>query len=228
MGENQDHMQFQNLELFSIHIPKTAGITFREVLYSVYGRDKILAVNRAQLRKQGRAIDEVLEAHHRVIHGHLHFNDLAPFLPVSTKVVAWMREPVQRVVSNYYYNITHEYPKRKLENPDAVKLTLEEFIEKPGRINVMSKFLEGIDLNELFFLGFQEDFASDLERLQMKLEWPRAAVDSNLRLNDNRAVKKQAHEVERHIIDRIAELNQKDINLYHSALEFKKSGRWQN
>jgi hypothetical protein len=211
-----------------MHIPKTAGITFREILFNVYGEEAVCAVNRGELKRGNQTLEECMEENHRVLHGHLHFKELEPVLTRDTKLVTWFREPVARVISNYFYNITYEYPKRVKENPDLPLLTLEEFIEKPNRVNVMSQFMEGLDLEDVFFLGFQEDFLADLSTLSEKLEWPSEAVDESLRLNDNRRVKQDRGPVSESVKHRIRELNKVDIELYEQALAMKESGYWRN
>jgi hypothetical protein len=217
-----------NVEFLSMHIPKTAGITFREILYRVYGNEHVLAINRGELRKMDKSLPNLLQAQHRVIHGHLHYKELIPVRQKAQNLVTWFREPISRVISNYYYNITHEYPKRKQENPNLEMLSLEEFIEKPNRINVMSQFMDGLELEEVFFLGFQEQFVEDLKHLATMLDWPQEAVDETLRLNDNREVKQERGPVPDSVKARIMELNKKDIELYESAKALKESGYWRN
>ena len=214
------------VDIVSIHIPKTAGLSFREILFKVYGKDGVYAKNRGELQKEGITIEGSIPKSIRVFHGHLHYAELKGIIGPESRIITWFREPVKRVISNYYYNITHEFPKRKLENPDLKKFSLEEFIEKPNRQNVMSQFLEGISLEKIFFLGFQEDFNSDLGILARKLSWEDENWKKNERLNDNSKVRDSAPETSQEIIDRIKEVNQKDIELYHRALALKSKGHW--
>jgi hypothetical protein len=203
--------------LLSIHIPKTAGLAFREILYRQYTPNRVLAINQGALRRQNQTLTDHYRKRHQVIHGHLPYPYLKDLHGPETAVITWFREPVSRVISNYYYNITHEFPKRKQENPDQQMISLEEFIERPKRQNVMSRFLEGIELEELDFFGFQEGFVDGLEQLAAQMGWTLTEEDRARRVNDNRKVKSKYPTPDQSVIDRIKELNTADIALYEEA-----------
>jgi hypothetical protein len=204
-------------ELLSMHIPKTAGLAFREILYRQYGPTRVLAINQGALRRKGQALPPHYRKRHRAIHGHLPYTYLEPLHGPETKVITWLRDPVDRVVSNYYYNITHELPKRQRENPKHEGMSLEEFVERPKRQNVMSRFLKGIALEELDFFGFQEDFAAGLEQLARQMGWVLTDQDRTRRVNDNRKVKAKYPTPSPEVLRRIRQLNQADIELYERA-----------
>ncbi|NBC07875.1 MAG: sulfotransferase family 2 domain-containing protein [Bacteroidetes bacterium] len=203
--------------LLSMHIPKTAGLAFREILYQQYGPTRVLAINQYGLLRQGQTLSHHFRKRHRVIHGHLPYTYLKPLHGPDTMIITWLRDPAQRVVSNYYYSITHEFPKRLRENPDRKMMNLEEFIERPKRQNVMSRFLEGIELEDLDFFGFQEDFVDGLDRLAEQVGWTLTAQDRTRRVNDNRQVKAKYPTPSPETLRRIRQLNQADIELYERA-----------
>ena len=203
--------------LLSIHIPKTAGLAFREILYRQYGQDRVLAINQGALRRNEQQLSDHYRKRHQVIHGHLPYTYLEPLHGPETKVITWLRDPVDRVVSNYYYNITHELPKRQRENPKHKGMSLQEFVERPKRQNVMSRFLKGIALEELDFFGFQEDFAAGLEQLARQMGWVLTDQDRTRRVNDNRKVKAKYPTPSPEVLRRIRQLNQADIELYERA-----------
>jgi hypothetical protein len=211
-------------EVISIHIPKTAGLAFRQILYNNYGQSQVLAKNQKALRLEGKTIHDHYRKRHKVIHGHLPYPLVQALHGPQTRVVAWLRSPVSRVVSNYYYNIHHEFPKRQQEDPSRKMPTLQEFIERPMRQNVMARFLEGIELEDLYFLGFQESFTSGLEQLAGKMEWRIDEADRKRRVNDNSKARSRYPQPETAIIERIEELNKQDIDLYNRALELKAQG----
>jgi hypothetical protein len=204
-------------DLLSIHIPKTAGLSFRAILYRQYGQHRVLAKNQGALRRAGHELGRYYRKRHRVVHGHLPYPLLRSLHGPNTRVITWLREPVSRVVSNYYYNITHEFPKRQQEDPNAQMLTLEEFIERPMRQNVMSRFLEGIGLQGLFFFGFQEDFEGGLDQLSEQMGWTLSEEDRSRRVNDNRKIKASYPQPSPALVGRIRQLNQSDIALYEQA-----------
>jgi len=209
-------------ELISIHIPKTAGLSFREVLFANYGHNKVLAKNQMGMEAEGKTITGLYRKRHKVIHGHLPYPLVQQLNGPQTKVVTWLREPVSRVVSNYYYNIHHEYPKRLQEYPNFRKPTLEEFVERPLRRNVMAHYLEGFSLESLYFFGFQESFANDLSVLEAQLGWQLSDRVLNIRINDNRKAKSKYPAIPESLRKRIRSLNSKDVELYERAKELKR------
>ncbi|MCX7414721.1 MAG: hypothetical protein NTW36_14940 [Planctomycetia bacterium] len=57
-----------NIEIVSVHVPKTAGMSFRRVLDAVYGEDAVFADNGEYM---GNSLaDMPLTPQHRIIHGH--------------------------------------------------------------------------------------------------------------------------------------------------------------
>lgn len=208
-------------ELISIHIPKTAGLSFREVLYANYGHNQVLAKNQMGLEAEGKRITALYRKRHKVIHGHLPYPLVRELHGPETKIVTWLREPVSRVVSNYYYNIHHEYPKRLKEDPDFRKPSLEEFVERPLRRNVMAHYLEGFPLESLYFFGFQESFAKDLSVLAGQLGWQLSGKLSSIRINDNRKAKSKYPALSESLRYRIQALNARDVELYERARELK-------
>lgn len=204
-------------DLLSIHIPKTAGLAFREILYRQYGPTRVLAVNQDDLRRNSEELPGHYRKRHRVIHGHLPYPYLKPLHGPETEIITWLRHPVDRVVSNYYYNTTSELPKRQAEDTTRKPMSLEAFIERPKRQNVMSRFLDGIALEELDFFGFQEDFLGGLEQLAKQMGWTLTKQDRTRRVNDNQKVKAKSPSPSPTLLRRIQKLNQADLALYESA-----------
>src|SRR5690606_33266366 len=97
-----------NLELLSLHIPKTAGTSFRNILKSVYGEDAVvrLDINKNLLT---RLNEELYESpaipNARVLHGHYFYKNIHKRveIPEEVKIITWLRDPVKRVISNFYY-----------------------------------------------------------------------------------------------------------------------------
>ena len=97
----------QEIELISMHIPKTAGTSFRNILESVYGKSQVVRFDMRdshaymnERRYPGRRLPNK-----RVLHGHFKLYKLADRfeLPSGVKTITWVRDPVDRVISNYNY-----------------------------------------------------------------------------------------------------------------------------
>ena len=97
------------IELVSIHIPKTAGTSFRNILKNVYGEKEVIRFDISNRR--GITIEEKvlkskkLSRRIKVIHGHFTYRNLTKMVALSDNVpiVTWLRNPIKRVISNYYY-----------------------------------------------------------------------------------------------------------------------------
>lgn len=216
------------IEIVSIHIPKTAGTSFRNVLDGQYEPGAVARLdinNKLQLRvnrkilKTARVPKDV-----KVIHGHFVFDVLRKFFALKddVKVVTWLRDPVERVVSNFYYlegqmREVMEIGVNRRNLRATMQRSLLEYARSPLSRNVMSAYLAGIPLEELFFIGLTDRFEDDLLELSRKLQW---AKTPNVP-KDNAAPKKRP-ELPIEVYAEIAELNSDDMALYARALELRK------
>jgi len=96
-----------SIELVSLHIPKTAGTSFRNILKEVYGSSHVARLDiRRNIEVDGRIFKgSGLKKGVQVVHGHFSFRKLTDNfdIPSGCPVVTWLREPAERVISNYYY-----------------------------------------------------------------------------------------------------------------------------
>jgi hypothetical protein len=207
----------------SIHIPKTAGQTLLQLLELAYGKEQVLHVNRGWLKRKQQRIGNLNPQQYQVLHGHLPYRTfLAPYHHSEAKIITFMRDPLERVLSNFRY-----YRKKKAERLEAGKTVrhhydLETFIELEERQNVMARFLEGLELTDLFFLGFQEQFGQDIRLLSKKLSWDIPEEAFLIKKNPTPSTVK----TDKAIRQRIAALNQADFELYNRAIALKSEGYW--
>ncbi len=217
-------IQAPHLELISLHIPKTAGTSFRSNLVNVYGKK---AVARFDILKGKIWLDEkefkgdILPSNIRVIHGHFVYAELTEMLNIKSDVkkITWLREPVERVVSNYFYlcdmmKYYMQEDKNHIDVLSKMQRTLEEYAADPVNRNRMSRFLSGILLNEFDFVGQIEHFNTHLQQLATKLNWkqPTQVVYKN-----STSVSSERSELSEELKQRIAEWNKEDVQLYEAA-----------
>lgn len=209
-----------------MHIHKTGGTSFKKILERQYG-NQLHVLNRGQVNRGEKEWDELVRINKKIVHGHIPYNDIKHIYNPNTKIITWLREPVDRVISNYYYTITQEYPKRRLENSKRhLSDELDDYIYEKKRINVISKFLEGLDLRDLFFVGFLEEFDSDLRALEKIMGWTLKEEDFTARHNPN--LNEGYEELRQNPVVRkkIAELNQLDIHIFEEARKLKAQNHW--
>jgi hypothetical protein len=217
--------QKPKIDLISIHIPKTAGTSFRNILKGVYGEKAVarvdipLAVEAASHERRaapslGRGI--------RVLHGHFRYHDLAEHyrLDHDIPVITWLRDPVERVISNYFYlqkilrDILRE-EKRNTAILNKMEKSLLEYARAEIARNRMSKFLDGKQLRDFLFVGIVEYFPQDLTRLSALLGWKKARA---LEQNSSR---EQKTSVSDEVRAEILKLNERDADLYKEALRLR-------
>ena len=229
------------MELLSLHVPKTAGCTFRNTLFQVYGQAQTRLdyddgpqnpTTRYNVDREGwraSAIEEIraIDPAIRVIHGHFAIEKYDGVFPEAARIT-WVRHPVPWLSSLYYFwkNIppVHNPPTHPLIRRIHLDgITFEEFIEDPyARNQVTGIFLGNKPLESFAFVGIQEHFDADLKDLARMMGWPEVVVEP---VNRNPEPRYEARLGElfgdRGLIDRIISLNERDMDLYEEAVRLR-------
>ncbi|MEQ6167983.1 sulfotransferase family 2 domain-containing protein [Ekhidna sp. MALMAid0563] len=169
-----------NNKLISIHIPKTAGTSFRYTLIDVYGIERVLPFYYTEESNISYKIPKRIQ----VIHGHIsigQYNELIRHNPEwrDATVITWIRDPVDRFISNYYYMKGVLYQQLGKFNDDTPNLknrmicSLDEFLERPNEWNETVKFVSEDDINsgKFSFIGNVNSYDADLKLLAQMLKW---------------------------------------------------------
>jgi hypothetical protein len=223
-----------SVELLSVHVPKTGGTAFRAVLETVYGGAQIHTVYGPRTAVTDEIDEELWFADSlalcrsrgdgpRVVHGHYPLTWYAERFP-RAKRIAWLRHPVERLVSFYYMLRVIDH--RSVIGPiqRAVRegrFGLLDFAREPAMRDVVTRrFLGDPAGRDLTFIGIQERFDEDLDRLGSLLGWPSTQAP---RSNVNLSPEYVARSVGEAVRSEIARLNPADMELYESVV----SGTWQ-
>jgi hypothetical protein len=211
------------IDLVSIHIPKTAGRSFLAVLKSVYDTASVAHFDRKNYPLGDRSPLEQFKSEltndHRIVHGHFHYSEIKDKIVSSTRVITWLRNPVERVISNYGF-----FKLRVSQLPDDEELkrrkneTLIEYASLENSRNRMQKFTAGLDIEKFFFVGITETFAYDVRILGEMMNWPPVPVS---RINDNAIFKSGLPPVTNKERALIEELNREDVELYTRVLKIR-------
>ena len=192
-------------EIVSIHIPKTGGTSFWRVLEHVYAPEAVQRVFPGDYEGREKFL---IERSIRALHGHIRYRDLGGFfnLPTDVKVVTWLRDPTDRVISNFHYLVE----RREMREPDLL-----EYAARGSARNRMSRFLKGADLDDFFFVGVLEKFWEDCTDLGRRLKWADVPhIWENVSDYTRRKVPEDARR-------EIRLLNQQDEELYRRALDLR-------
>lgn len=213
---NQDKL------LIFMHIPKTGGLTLRNIIDQQYNRNEIFKIPRNRLdfeQKMSKKASNDLTC----AYGHYRFG-IHEYFQRPFTYITMLRDPVDRIISTYYFILQNK--NNRLH--DMVKnMSLEEFILGVGHeadialYNHQTRYISGKsepDLqqakdnikNHFAVVGLTEMYNESLYLMKKSLGW------KNIYYTKQNITKKRKgiNEVSKEIISKIEENNQLDIELY--------------
>ncbi|MEM7717849.1 MAG: sulfotransferase family 2 domain-containing protein [Pseudomonadota bacterium] len=161
--------------ILSVHIRKCAGTSLRDSLKAAFGPRVLFdygdhigsswptsLARRKQRQTAAQANAAGLRTAYDLIHGHFYRRKYS-FLGDGHASITMLRDPVERVLSNYHY--LKRRPDRR--NPDALIVnalgfSLTEFARHPDNRNMQSQVLETSDLSEFAAVGLVERYEESL------------------------------------------------------------------
>ncbi|HEY7002114.1 MAG TPA: sulfotransferase family 2 domain-containing protein [Candidatus Udaeobacter sp.] len=212
--------------IISIHIPKTGGTTFvealrkcaQEVFYLDYGAEPLAPT---ALFRRGELMTAPFESiisdlellpGRSVIHGHFPVKKYRDLFP-NAVYVTWLRDPVERVISNYLYWQRSDIPgDRRWEQVTTHNMSLEQFAELEFARNLQEAFLSSLAVEQFDFIGITEEFDRSLE-LFRRLFCPDIRLDATIQ-NDNPNRRGKFYDMDSEVRKKIRLLNERDVHLY--------------
>ena len=214
--------------IISVHIRKCAGTSFRSALKDQFNNRLLLdygdeigsshpssVAKRQQSLKRLEQVAESITDDFDIVHGHF-YRKKYDCLPGQHHYISFMRDPVERVLSNYYYLKRN----KDRQNPDAIIVnqlgySLMEFAAHPDNQNLQSQFLQTNSLNEFSFVGTVENYSVSIDKLNKMFDL-RIAFDTQQNVNSNSS---NQYEIDSKTLAHIRKYNQEDIRLYEIACE---------
>ncbi len=115
--------------LVFLHIPKTAGMTFGQVMRRQFARGEVVNLNAddpPEAVRAWRALPDRLRARVKCVYGHLPLTS-AMFGDQPASYITMLRDPVERSVSEYYYALRR--PEHGLHRVlRRERMTLDQFV----------------------------------------------------------------------------------------------------
>jgi hypothetical protein len=220
-------------------MPKTAGLSFRGSLQEHFGErlrpdydDYPLAQpadrRREQARLWGAAARPAQFTDVGCVHGHflaMKYLPLAQALPCT--FVTWLREPLARLESHYYYwqrsydpaaGLTSSLHRRVVEEG----WSLRRFCLAPELRNIYTEFLWGFPSGRLDFVGITEFYAEDLRYFSREILGNKLLPQT---LNQRREGGGSVHEAQFTAAERaeIEKFHAVDVSLYRGALALRQA-----
>ena len=214
-----------------LHVPKAAGSTLNRLIEWEYPLLEIYSIDPVFYRWSWAHLQRLSKQRLRrirVFKGHMLFG-LHAVLPQPATYITVLREPVDRVLSAFYFMRSYKlhplYWRLKFRN-----WSLEDFVKRSRRENVQCKILAGVEYNKpctaeicetakenllryFSVVGLSERFEESLALMKLRFGWKLQRYSS---FNVTRTRPRKA-DVPRSTLDLIAEKNSFDISLYKCA-----------
>lgn len=208
--------------IVSIHIPKTAGTAFADVLSRNYGSAVGFLYGPGHpkthpvLRNLSRTVTEdqlrhIEDAGIRVVHGHFSARRFLDVVPDPKNYWVWVRDPIERVVSEYFFNKDRD----DADNPLARKLrernlSLTSYAKRKRAANLQFRSIRPLDIDDFGFVGVTEFYDESLALSGLKPA-PEKQRRKNVTHNKQTVTHRQRCLIAGNNVD--------DIALYSAALQ---------
>lgn len=214
----------QHSLIIFMHIPKTGGLTLRNIIDQQYTKGEIFKFS----RNGGKEIptNRMDFTKIRCLYGHNRFG-IHEQIAVPTTYITMLRNPINRVISTYYFILAR--PQNRLHQK-VKNLTLEEFVTSEDKdINIpvsnhQTRFLSGTqvpniekalnNMEESFkMVGITEMYNESVFLMKQELGWGNIDYQKK-NVSKNRP---KHEEIPESVIELIKEKNKLDYILYDTA-----------
>lgn len=207
--------------LLFVHIPKTAGTSFRTAGLQYFGQGHTLLDYGDLSPVTSKEVKDIIYSYNDLyrfqklindksfhfLSGHYIVSKYAKLFPFYN-IVSFVREPTQQVVSHYYHYQRHYNYKKDLIS----------FCEEKRFQNLQSQYLSNTLLEFIGFIGITEEYQQSIRYINdfYKLDLP--IVETNR----NKTKKTTLYSIDDEARQIILSRNKEDVTLYNKALSIFK------
>jgi hypothetical protein len=162
--------------ILSIHVPKAAGNSLRELLLTEFGErfmkdygdwagcrvPEAMERSRSRTEQMRSRRDELLEKYD-IIHGHFIADKYLGLFPTE-EFVAFFRDPYQQALSHYYFllrNPERDHLEEKIFHEG--KMTLHDYLAWDAFHDQQSQYLGSLSIEDFTMVGLSEEFYKSVD-----------------------------------------------------------------
>lgn len=208
-GDLETHLFQQARLILSMHIPLTEAPGFRQLLADIFGEGFFLHY-REITDCHGRVVPAYSDRV-RCIHGHFMAESLRECFP-QARLITWVREPVQRVVTHYHYwRREPDWGNPVCQALHRRQWSLIEFAQQEAMRDKMSRHWGNLRPDDFDFIGILEAFPRSVDLMRHRLQLTAVPIVEVYRATEHR---EEVPTVSAAESAAIADLNEQDGRLY--------------
>jgi len=227
-------MEEKNKVLLFLHIAKTAGTSFRKYVDTHFNKNEFKELYDSDVILQFMLSEKKEEIN--ALFGHFSFKHRLDtyILPRQSKYITFLRNPVERVVSQFFHFKRSNMPghiKMMRQHPNIKKFLQSQRgqnwqVQCVAGVNILQikahpklcLDLAKYNINHFFdFVGITEEYEFSLKKLSEKYNWKTPVIEKR-----NVGKRPNTFDLSKELINNIKKENALDIELYNYALNLLK------
>jgi hypothetical protein len=209
----------ENPPFVFIHIPKTAGTSFRIGVQEKFNDKSIIMDYKQHSNKTSQVIQDTVYSNQKhllvneiiqrnkikFITGHFTASKYLDIFDTNVRWCTFFRDPIQRVISEYNHLVSrYGYDK-----------SLQEFCILPNNCNKQFNAISGIKLDDFFFFGITEYYNESITLFNKLTNMDISSIKQNI----GRKIIDCQYNLNTDLLELIQNNNLKDIELYQQAVQ---------
>lgn len=217
--------------LIFVHIPKTAGTSFKGLLSKLYTPSETIIIDSDGWYKDTKlahttnrnslpgAQQVQPSSNIKYIVGHFNANRFVDLYP-NANYITWVRDPIQRLLShyNYYLRSGRYYGQFNKEKRAYDLINFETYSTHKLNINSMSQQIN-IPLSKFKFIGIVEKYDEEVERFKRILGIDIINDKNYNNINPEKNNVHDRYEITEELKQRLFKLHAEDYKLYNDSLK---------